>query len=117
MLAILSEAQEKNDETLPLKAYLECLLLLCYFLCKLVIFFLLSANKKTKKRVSILPAVASTSDGREIPKIMVPSSEERSPVREGNLIELKPLHDNAQKVIKYVFLKLKVASFKVFIFS
>uniref|UniRef100_T1I6D2 Uncharacterized protein n=1 Tax=Rhodnius prolixus TaxID=13249 RepID=T1I6D2_RHOPR len=56
-----------------------------------------SANKKTKKRVSILPAVASTSDGREIPKIMVPSSEERSPVREGNLIELKPLHDNAQK--------------------
>ncbi|XP_014260631.1 uncharacterized protein LOC106673143 isoform X2 [Cimex lectularius] len=47
-------------------------------------------NKKTKKRVSILPAVASTSERREIPKIMLPNIEQ-SPAKEGNLIELKPI--------------------------
>ncbi|KAF6199835.1 hypothetical protein GE061_006133 [Apolygus lucorum] len=46
-------------------------------------------NKKTKKRVSILPAGPSTSDRRDIPKILLPK--DKTPVKEGNLIELKPI--------------------------
>jgi hypothetical protein len=48
-------------------------------------------TKKSKKRVSILPTVASASETREVPKILLPDVKESSPVEGADLIELKKM--------------------------